>query len=309
MPPVLEVRDARRSFGSTAALDGASLLVGRGEWVGLLGPNGAGKTTLVRAIAGRVRLDGGSLQLFGEDATANTEHARALRRRMGLVPQDLAIYGLLTARENLEVFAKFNGLAGRVLTDRVKWALEFTGLADRADDRAGTFSGGMKRRLNIACGILHQPEMVLLDEPTVGVDPQSRQRIWDMLGELKHAGVAIVLTTHQLDEAEDVCERIVIIDHGKTIADGTLRDLITRTIGHARAVSITLRDDPPAAASFDGCKLAGRTLERDITHVASELPSLLAMVASSGCEVEDVRIQPPTLHAVFLHLTGRELRE
>lgn len=309
MDSVLEVRDARRSFGNTTALDGASLTVHRAEWVGLLGPNGAGKTTLVRAIAGRVRLESGSISLFGENVGADPDRAAQTRHRMGLVPQDLAIYPKLTARENLEAFARLNGISGSALTERVDWALDFTALADRANDLAGTFSGGMKRRLNIACGVLHQPEIVLLDEPTVGVDPQSRERIWEMLGELKKQGVALVLTTHQLDEAEDVCERIVIIDHGKTIADGSLEALIDQTVGKDRAVLVTLRDAPAGSAQLEGCQIEGRLVRRDLSHVASELPALLAMIASSGCEVEDVRIQPPTLHAVFLHLTGRELRE
>ena len=203
------------------ALDGATLTLGEGELLALLGPNGAGKTTLIRAIAGRVTLDGGDIRLFDRPVSG-----RRTPPDLGIVPQELAIYPLLTARENLEAFGRLQGLSRRDLGDRVKWALKVAALDDRTSEPIKTFSGGMKRRLNIACGVLHRPRVVLLDEPTVGVDPQSRERIYDMLTELTGDGVSLLLTTHHLEEAEARCSRTVIIDHGRVIASGTLPELV-----------------------------------------------------------------------------------
>lgn len=324
MPTVLEVHDAHKHFGATQALDGAGFTLERGELLLLLGPNGAGKTTLVRTIAGRVRLDRGRIELLGQSLNGSTGSAR---KSLGVVPQEIALYALLTARENLEVFGSFHGLSGSSLNERVTEALAWTGLADRANEPIKGFSGGMQRRLNIACGVLHQPEVVLLDEPTVGVDPQSRERIWEMLDKLKQAGTSLVLTTHQLDEAQIYGDRIVIIDHGKTIAAGTFGALVERTVGNRRQVMLTLdrplpyslagqsgavnsAAGPGAAASGDSQAIVNeRTLSFQTSDVASELPPLLERIRKAGCRVEDVAVQSPTLQAVFLSLTGRELRE
>jgi ABC-2 type transport system ATP-binding protein len=222
----LQVTDAAKRYGDTQALDGVSFAVRAGELVGLLGPNGAGKTTMIKAIAGRVELDRGTVSLFG----------RALARRdprpeLGVVPQELAIYGLLTARENLEAFGELYGVRGPLLQARLEWALAWSGLADRANEPVKGYSGGMQRRLNIACSLLHQPKVLLLDEPTVGVDPQSRERIYEMLDALIRDGVSVVLTTHHLEEAERRCQRVVIIDHGKIAAAGTVAELVTASLG------------------------------------------------------------------------------
>src|SRR3954447_20280749 len=229
---VLSVTNARKSFGAVKALDGASLELRKGELLALLGPNGAGKTTLIRAIAGRVRLDAGEIRLLGAPLSP-------LRTppELGIVPQEIALYPLLTARENMTAFGELQGLSGTALRSQIDWALERTGLADRASEPVKQFSGGMKRRLNIACGVLHRPRIVLLDEPTVGVDPQSRERIWEMLDKLKQAGTSLVLTTHQPHEAQTRGDRIVIIDHGKTIAAGTFRELVETTVGPGRQVT------------------------------------------------------------------------
>jgi ABC-2 type transport system ATP-binding protein len=306
MTTVLQVSGASRRFGATQALDGAEVVLERGQLLLLLGPNGAGKTTLIRAVAGRVRVDQGQIELLGRPLVGPDN---AARRSLGVVPQEIALYPLLTARENLEVFGRFHGLGGTVLADRVTNALSWTALADRADEPIKGFSGGMKRRLNIACGVLHEPEVVLLDEPTVGVDPQSRERIWEMLDKLKQAGSSLVLTTHQLDEAQTRGDRIVIIDHGKTIAAGTFRELVEQTVGAHRQVTLTL--DRPLPRPLDGLPVEAedRTVRLRATDVAAELPPLLERVRAAGCHVEDVAVQGPSLQLVFLHLTGRELRE
>lgn len=302
---VLTVDGARKRFGNVTALDGATLWLRQGELLALLGPNGAGKTTLIRAISGRVRLDSGEIRLFGRRLTGGRTPPE-----LGIVPQELAIYPSLTARENLEAFARLQGLSGTDVDAQVKWALRVTALDDRSHEPVKAFSGGMKRRLNIACGVIHKPRVVLLDEPTVGVDPQSRERIYDMLGELTRAGVSLLLTTHHLEEAEARCSRTVIIDHGRVIAGGTLSELVDSTVGRHRLVTIRL--DAPIPAALPGVETAAedpRLLRTRMTNVARELPALLAAVGQQGREVEDVDVRGPSLQAVFIHLTGRELRE
>jgi len=235
---------------------------------------------------------------------------RKTPRELGIVPQELAIYPSLTARENLEAFARLQGLSGADAAAQVQWALKVTALDDRATEPVKSFSGGMKRRLNIACGVIHRPRVVLLDEPTVGVDPQSRERIYDMLGELTRAGVSLLLTTHHLEEAEARCARTVIIDHGKVIAAGTLPELVDATVGRYRIV--TLRVDAPVGdvpAGVDVDPDDPRTLRAKVANVARELPVLLSAISAQGREVEDVDVRGPSLQAVFIHLTGRELRE
>jgi ABC-2 type transport system ATP-binding protein len=309
---VLAVTDARKHFGPVAALNGATFELRDGELLALLGPNGAGKTTLIRAITGRVRLDGGEIRLF--DRRLDTARTAP---ELGIVPQEIALYPLLTARENLTAFGTLQGLSGKDLAGQIDWALERTGLLDRAKEPVKQFSGGMRRRLNIACGVLHRPRVVLLDEPTVGVDPQSRDRIYDMLADLAAAGVSLLLTTHHLEEAEARCSRTVIIDHGKVIAAGTLSELVDQTVGRFRLVTLRLDGPLDSETSF---KLAGRNngsaiedegriLKARLHDVASELPPLLDCIRTAGRAVDDVEVRGPSLQSVFIHLTGRELRE
>ena len=305
---ILTVSDARKRYGSVHALDGASFELRTGELLALLGPNGAGKTTLIRAIAGRVRLDGGEIRVFDRPVTAG--HTP---RELGIVPQELALYPLLSARENLDGFGRLQGLSGAALAKQVDWALERTGLHDRAGEPVKQFSGGMRRRLNIACGILHRPRIVLLDEPTVGVDPQSRDRIYTTLAELAAEGVSMLLTTHHLEEAEARCSRTVIIDHGRVIAAGTLSELVDRTVGRHRTV--TLRVQAPLTADvvskllLEADEADPRHLRSRMTDVAADLPRLLEGIRAAGATVDDVEVRGPSLQAVFIHLTGRELRE
>jgi ABC-2 type transport system ATP-binding protein len=301
---VLEIKDARKNFGAVRALDGLSLSLGEGELLGLLGPNGAGKTTLIRAIAGRVRLDAGTISLYG-----HVLQPEKPRRDLGVAPQENALYPLLSARENLETFGKLNGLDGKRLRERVAWALEWSGLAERATSLVRTFSGGMKRRLNLACGVLHEPKLVLLDEPTVGVDPQSRESIYDMLGALRAQGTSLLLTTHYLEEAEARCERIVVVDHGRAVAAGTLVELVEQAKLSGRRVRLALdRAVEKAPAGFALGEDPG-TLTANITDVGRELPGLLARVQAEGLAVRDLEVRTASLQAVFLALTGKELRE
>src|SRR6476646_10853165 len=302
---VLSVTNATKSFGAVKALDGASFELRQSALLALLGPNGAGKTTLIRAIAGRVRLDAGEIRLFGVPVGDGRTPPE-----LGIVPQEIALYPLLTARENLAAFGELQGLSGPDLKRQIDWALERTGLGDRAAEPVKQFSGGMKRRLNIACGVLHRPRIVLLDEPTVGVDPQSRDRIYDMLSDLAAEGASLLLTTHHLEEAEARCSRTVIIDRGRVIASGTLAELVDRTVGRHRIVTLRLNTVPAWLPPGVGLVPEdSRLLRARVSNVAQELPALLSAVGAGGGEIEDVEVRGPSLQSVFIHLTGRELRE
>jgi ABC-2 type transport system ATP-binding protein len=221
-PPVLEIRRLRKAFGPLVAVDDVSFTVEPGQLVGLLGPNGAGKTTTVSVIAGLVTPERGDVLVGGKPMSGDTD---PLKRKIGLVPQDLALYDELTARDNLRFFGALFGLSGAALERAMTSVLTLVGLADRAGERVKAFSGGMKRRLNLAAGLLHDPEILLLDEPTVGVDPQSRNAIFDNLEELKRRGKALLYTTHYMEEAERLADRVVVIDRGKVVADDTLPGL------------------------------------------------------------------------------------
>ena len=302
----LRVELLMKRYRTLTALRGVSFSLNVGERLALLGPNGAGKTTLIRCLTGRTKPDQGTIELYGRQLPPTGQ-----RESMGLVPQDLAIYTDLTTRENMVAFARFHGLRGKLLTERVDWALQWTGLADRQHDLVGGFSGGMKRRVNLACGVMHRPRVLLLDEPTVGVDPQSRQRIFQMLDELHSLGTSILLTTHHLDEAEQRCDRIVIIDRGVVVADGTLSQLVDATIGVSRHVKFRL--DRPLTSELTPWDLNGElltdTLETRVNDVAGQLPGLLQGVRDAGYSILNVEVRAPSLHDVFLHLTGQELRD
>jgi ABC-2 type transport system ATP-binding protein len=278
---VIEARALVRRFGERAAVDSLDLELHAGECLGLLGPNGAGKSTTVRILATLLAPTSGSVRVLGLDPVKEGERLRA---RIGMVPQELALYEHLTARENLEFFARLQGLSGTMLSDALAHGLALSGLAERADDRVKDFSGGMKRRLNIAVALAHGPELVFLDEPTVGIDPQSRERIFVMVESLHERGVAMIYTSHQLGEVERLCDRILILDGGRKIAEGTLTEL-QRHPGVQRRGGASLR----FAAGADAARAQMLLDERD---VRSEL-------------VEDV----PDLERIFLDLTGRALRD
>jgi ABC-2 type transport system ATP-binding protein len=225
---MLDIKNLRKSFGSLVAVDDVSFSLAKGQLVGLLGPNGAGKTTTVSMIAGLVTPDRGEVLIAGHRLAGDTDPAK---RRIGLVPQDLALYDELSARDNLRFFGALYSLTGRALDEAIAKALELVELADRARDRVKTFSGGMKRRLNLAAGLLHDPDILLLDEPTVGVDPQSRNAIFENLETLKRRGKGLIYTTHYMEEVERLADRIVVMDHGKVIAEDTLDGLQSRVAG------------------------------------------------------------------------------
>lgn len=298
--PVLSIRDAEKSFGAMQALRGMNLDMYPGELLGFLGPNGAGKTTLIRCLAGRSKLDAGSFQFAGDGATAI---------QLGYVPQTIAVYGDLTAEQNLSVFGKLHAVPRRRLRERVEEALDWANLADRRRHLVKTFSGGMQRRLNIACSVLHDPQILLLDEPTVGVDPQSRERIYGMLDELRSRGTAILLTTHQLDEAQFRCDRIAIVDRGQILRVGTFDELVAGTVGRDQRLRVRFSAPPsavPAPLMLDATATTGSCVLAD---VAADLPPLVRRLQASGPSIEQVLLHQPTLQDVFLHLTGKELRE
>ncbi len=300
--PILSIRDAEKFYGKVHALRGVSLELYPGELLGFLGPNGAGKTTLIRCLAGRSALDYGGFQLNNSNGSGDAN-------LLGVVPQGIAIYEDLTAEQNLFAFGRLHAVPRDTLGDRVDAALGWSNLADRRRHLVKTFSGGMQRRLNIACSVLHRPKVLLLDEPTVGVDPQSRERIYEMLDELREEGTAILLTTHQLDEAQFRCDRIAIVDQGEVVEVGTFDELVTRTVGRHQRLKVRFRSAPTVVIAPLSLDAAGTTGSCVMSDVATELPRVMETLQAASQRIDHVVLQGPTLQEVFLHLTGKELRE
>jgi ABC-2 type transport system ATP-binding protein len=312
MEPVLHCSGLVKRFGERTAVDGVSFSIGVGETYGLLGPNGAGKTTTISMICGLLTPDAGGVAVAGHPMVGDAIEAKA---EIGLVPQDLALYEDLTARDNLRFFGRLQGLKGKLLTDRLDEVLEVVGLADRADDRIDTYSGGMKRRANIAVGLLHQPRLLVLDEPTVGVDPQSRNAILESVEALSGQGLSVLYTTHYMEEAERLCDRIGIIDAGRLVGEGTRRELIAQ-IGQGDRIEITGNGDLEALAA--GCRwLDGvfrvdridRGLSVRSTHAASTVADVVTAAGAAGVSITGLTVVEPDLEAVFLQLTGKALRD
>jgi ABC-2 type transport system ATP-binding protein len=310
--PMLDAAHLSRSFGARLAVDDVSFRVAPGETYGLLGPNGAGKTTTIRLVCGLLSADAGEITVSGMPVSATTTTAKA---QIGYVPQDVSLYPDLTARENLSFFGRLYRLRGAALRDRVDEVLDLIDLTDRADDRVESFSGGMRRRLNIGASLLHRPRLLVLDEPTVGVDPQSRHAILESIQALGSAGLAVLYTTHYMEEAERLCDRIGIIDHGRLIAEGTSRQLVSQVGQKDR---ITLSANGSLAAFADACRSLEGIERADVTgssvHLLARdgrlrLPGVLEAATRTGTSVRSVEVDEPDLEAVFLHLTGTALRE
>jgi ABC-2 type transport system ATP-binding protein len=294
------------------AVDGIGFTIAPGETYGLLGPNGAGKTTTISMVCGLLTRDAGEVRVAGASVDVGATDAKAA---IGYVPQDLAIYPDLTARENLHFFGLLQRMRGRDLARRIDETLELIGLADRAKDRTDEFSGGMKRRLNIGIGLLHGPKLLVLDEPTVGVDPQSRNAILASIEQLEREGMAILYTTHYMEEAERLCNRVGIIDDGRICAEGSRRELIALVGQRDRVRLIASGETQRAAAAVAAApNVETATVTDDgidivVSDARAVLPALLAAVASAGAVIRSVDVIEPDLEAVFLHLTGKALRD
>jgi ABC-2 type transport system ATP-binding protein len=309
---ILTVVELVKHFGDLAAVDGVSFSIEEGETFGLLGPNGAGKTTTISLIAGLLEPDDGVVTVAGARITTSTVKAKAA---IGLVPQELAIYPNLTGAENLRFFGRLYGMAGGDLDQRVAEVLDVIGLTDRARDQTKDYSGGMRRRLNIGIGLLHKPQLLILDEPTVGVDPQSRNAILESVESLSDTGMAVLYTTHYMEEAERLCDRVAIIDEGKIRAEGTRRELVSM-VGERDRVLIGAGGDLRAAArAVSGgrpgaeASVADSHIEVLVTGASAVLPDILGMVAAAGATITSVEVEEPNLESVFLHLTGKALRD
>ena len=281
---MLILENIRKKYGETVAVDGLSLAIHPGEVLGLLGPNGAGKSTTVNLAVGLLSPDAGRVVIDG----TGDPRLPAVRARLGVAPQAPALYAMLSGAENLRFFGEVYGLTGNTLSDRVKWSLDFVGLSERASDRVSTYSGGMKRRLNLASALVHDPELLLLDEPTVGVDPQSRNQIFENILALKRLGRTLIYTTHYMEEAARLCDRVAIIDKGRLLALGTVPELLA---AHGAR--------PTLVAQTDRGELRVET--------SDPLAELNRLAAAGG--VTSFQMEGATLEQVFLHLTGRSLRD
>jgi ABC-2 type transport system ATP-binding protein len=306
-PQVLDVRGAERRYGDRQALAGVDLAAIAGQIVVLLGPNGAGKTTLVRSICGQTRLDNGSVRVCGADPATD----RSVRRRIGLVPQDIALYETLAVRTNLEVFGRLSGLRGDALKTAVATALADFGLADRADDAVRDLSGGMQRRVNIAVGTLHSPALLLLDEPTVGIDPVARQSVHQVLRGLAQRGMALLLTTHDLAEAEQLADTVVVMAEGRVRACGRVAQLISELFAGRQEINLLLARPPDGATRtlLTDCGLSPTAQpEFWVGAVSEDLQSLADLrhrLRGAAIQVAELRVVTPGLHGVFLRVTGR----
>ncbi len=310
--PILEADGLSKGFGHIQAVKDLSFQIGEGETYGLLGPNGSGKTTTISMICGLLAADAGKVTVGGMEMKTDTLKPKSL---IGLVPQELAIYPDLSARENLLFFGRLYNIPAAELSKRVDEVLRVVGLADRAKDRAGTYSGGMKRRLNIGIGLIHAPTLLVLDEPTVGVDPQSRNAILEAIEQLARAGIAVLYTTHYMEEAQRLCDRVAIIDKGTVLAEGTQQELV-RLVGENERIHVMGTGDVQAGAervkALPGVSDAS-ALANEISVLAPDvgavLTDVLRTLSTDGMTVDSVRVEKPDLETVFLHLTGKALRD
>ena len=339
---IVEVKDLVKRYGEFTAVGGVSFEIDEGSIFGLLGPNGAGKTTTISMLSCLIAPDSGDVLVDGHSVLTDSH---GVRRVLGIVPQEIALYPTLTAMENLQFWGKMYGLAGKHLAEAVDYGLKMAGLEDRAKSRVETFSGGMKRRINIAAGILHRPRVLLMDEPTVGIDPQSRNHILDTVRELNREGMTVLYTSHYMEEVEALCDRVAIVDHGKLITVGSLEELralvgdedrIRVRVGDVLAPAGSKPDDaegtsdtdlvdeeqthatPEALAALEAVRalpgisraeMLGGAIDVLVPEAARVLGSVVSAIAASGAHIRAIEIVEPDLESVFLHLTGRGLRD
>lgn len=308
----IQVRDLHKRYGEVQAVQGMSFDVPKGEIFGLLGPNGAGKSTTISILCGLVKPTAGDVLVMGHSIVREPLQAKSA---LGVVPQDIALYEDLSARENLMFWGAMYNLFGKALSQRVDEVLQIIDLTERQKHKVGTFSGGMKRRVNIGVALLHKPDILIMDEPTVGIDPQSRRHILDSVKALNRAGMTVLYTTHYMEEVEEIAHHIAIVDQGKLVASGTRSELVKLVGGQDRVELRVVGDAEPLARS---CKALGGVatvqVKNDVLNLIVEdsyaiLPHVFEMAGRTGARITAVEIQEPNLEAVFLHLTGRNLRE
>lgn len=314
MPSILEVHNLTKNYGDFTAVKGISFDIKEGEIFSLLGPNGAGKTTTISMLSTLYTPTSGDATIGGHSIT---KEPMAVKQVIGVIPQELALYEDLTARENLVFWGQMYGLSGKDLSKRVDEVLEQIDLTDKARNRVKTYSGGMKRRVNIGVGLLHKPRLLFMDEPTVGIDPQSRRAILDTVKDLNQQGMTVLYTTHYMEEAAELSNRVGIIDHGELIALGTQKEL-TQQVGETETLILHIGENDDAEALADSLKdindiLEASTTDHEVSIVAREAEEILAAVVTEANEhdikIRSIDIREPNLEAVFLHLTGRALRD
>lgn len=312
MLKIIQIEGLVKMFGEVAAVDKVNLSIEEGEIFGLLGPNGAGKSTIINIIAGLLNMNSGSIEVLGQSIS---KHGIDIKRNLGVVPQDIAIYEDLSAFENVKFFASLYGLKGKELKERAEEALDFVGLKDKFKSLPNEFSGGMKRRLNIACAIAHRPKLIIMDEPTVGIDPQSRNHILQSVRRLNEMGCTIIYTSHYMEEVEEICTMVAIMDHGKVIAEGTKEELKS-IITDSNTVAITVSDASKVREEklkeIQGVKTV--EIDENTIKISSEkelnnLDKLILYFTSNKMNIKNIESKVPDLETVFLTLTGRKLRD
>jgi ABC-2 type transport system ATP-binding protein len=309
---ILKIEGLTKKFGDFTAVDNIDLSIKEGEIYGLLGPNGAGKSTTINMICGLLSISKGSISILGKDSRKNSKFAKS---NIGVVPQDIAVYEDLTCYENVKFFGSLYGLRGETLKKRVEEALEFVGLSDKQKSFPAQFSGGMKRRLNIACALVHKPKLIIMDEPTVGIDPQSRNHILQSVKKLNEQGCTIIYTSHYMEEVEQICNKISIIDHGKVIAEGTKEEL-KAIVSDKNSVEITV-SNPEVINEEDIMKIKGVTgvvlddnkAKIDSVKEINNLDKIILYFADNKIAIKNLESKVPDLETVFLTLTGRKLRD
>ena len=309
---IVEVKNLVKRFNDNIAVDNVNISIKEGEIFGLLGPNGAGKTTTINTILGLAKIDGGEIKIFDKNMkTCEME----IKKNIGIVPQEIALYEDMTAYENAIFFARLYGLRDGLLKERVEEALNFTGLWDRRKDLVKKYSGGMKRRLNIACAIVHHPKLIIMDEPTVGIDPQSRNHILESVRKLNEMGSTIIYTSHYMEEVEELCTYITIMDHGKVIAKGTkeeLKNLISteeKVIFEISGANFTVVDNIKKINGVKECIFEDHQIEVVSEKHSKNLGKIIDTISNTDVEIVSMNIEKPTLEGVFLTLTGRTLRD